>query len=625
MNVDDLLPHYEYELGLFVRALTEFAVRYPKIATRLGIESGRTDDMHVERLIQTFAFVLARIDSKVADDYPEFTEALLEIVYPHYLRAVPSCAMVQFDPKGLLGQLTAPFAVPRGTMLNARTAPCRFRSVYDVTLSPLRIHSARYAPTTLAPSKVNLPPDATGLVSITFASAAGRFTSAVPDGPVRIHLSGERPFVATLLDTLQLRSLAAYVEVDDDGRWHALSTIPIEVVGLADDERLLPQSQHTNATAFSYLLEYFAFPEMFDFVDIDLGRIRRAARAPDARMLTLHVAVRDTPVDSPAAAMLGSLDERAFRLFCTPIVNLFRRTARSIVLTGQEAHPIHPEPLAARSPIHVYSIDAVHLGAKTDSKEKDRSSATDGPRRAVPPYRAFGHGHSPEASDIYWVAFRDVGKAGLKHSRSLLMFSLVGLDGHPTRPAQPQVDIETTATNGDLPSHLPIGNPLGDLLHEGGALACPVTLLTRPTLPAELPRGNGALWRVLSTLSRHPIDLTRNGLSALKELLRLHAARTTPLAQSCVDAITDLNYRSSMRWMSLDSQFPSFVRGIEIVLSFDEGSQRDVNLGVFAKVLERFFAPYGSTNSFVQLVICSTRTGKELVRGAAFAGTQSLI
>lgn len=625
--MDHLLPHYEYELGLFARALGDFAIRYPKIAARLGIQSGRSDDPHVTRLIQTFSFLGAHLDSKLTDDYPEFTEALLEVVHPHYLRTVPSCAIARFEPRGIVGQLTEPVIVPRGVALNARTAPVRFRSTYDVTLSALEIRSARYVPTTLAPSAVRLPADATGMLSISFTSTAGPFTAAIPDGVTRIHLSGERPFVSSLVDALLLRAAAAYVEVDQCGRWRALSKVPFEPVGFADAERLLPDSRIASrtATTYRYLLEYFALPELFDFVDLDMGRVRRAASAPDARELTLHIVLRGTSAGSFAAQTLASLDATAFKLFCTPVVNLFSQPAQPIVLKGQDAYPVQPVRLTKHSPLGVYSVDAVYLGELSKKKDKDEDMPLEGdrPRTPVRPYQALSHDPRPDSSAVYWVAFRD--RDDRSPGRQTTMLSLVGLDGQSTRPNLPQIDVMTTATNRDLPARLPIGNPVGDLLLENKTLDCPIQLITRPTLTAELPRGNGALWRVLATLTPHPLDLTRDGLSGLKAFLRLHAVHTTPLAQRCIDAITDLGYKPAIKWMALDSQFPSFVRGIEITLSFDETALREVSLVVFTKLFERFFAPYGPMNSYVQLVVRSAQTGQELTRGVATPGTQQLI
>ncbi|NTZ07264.1 type VI secretion system baseplate subunit TssF [Burkholderia metallica] len=625
--MDELLPHYEYELGLLARGLTEFAERYPKIAARLGIRSGHADDPHVERLVQTFSFMAAHLDSRLADDYPEITEALLSIIHPQYLRGVPACAIAQFNPEPLLGKLTEPFTVPRGTPLDARAAPCQFRTIYDVTLAPLHIDDARYSPTTIAPSVARLPADATGILSITFTSLSptGQFDSSVPTGPVRVHLTGERPLVAALADTLLLRTANAFVEVDQNRRWLALSKVPFEAAGFRDNERLLPDEPDSTALAFRYLLEYFAFPELFDFIDIDLGRIRRAARAPNARSLTLHVVTRDTAAESATAKMLSTLDASAFKLFCTPVINLFERAAVPIQLTETgTSYPVTPEPLEGAPALDIYSIDAVHLGERTDTDKKDIQILAPSPRTDVPPYRAFRHGAGPQKTAVYWLVFRDR-DASFNPGASPWRLSLVGLDGQHTRPAFPQADVDATVTNGDLPSRLPIGTPQGDLLNEAAALSCPIALLTRPTIPVELPRGNHALWRVLATLSPHPVDLTRSGLGAFKAFLRLHAPRSVLVGQRCIDALAGLDYKPAIKWMALDGQFPSFVRGIEILLWIDEPALRDVSLSVFGRILDQFFTPYAPTNSYVQLVILAAETGDVLLRCDARPGTQPLV
>ncbi|RQP36513.1 type VI secretion system baseplate subunit TssF [Burkholderia ubonensis] len=623
----NLLPHYEYEVGLLMRGLTDFTQRYPKIGARLGIANGQ-GDLHVDRMVQTFALLAARVDAKLEDAYPEFTESLLEVLYPQYLRTVPACAIAQFDPTALFGQLTAPFRLSRGTSLDANAAPCRFRTVYDVALAPLRIQAARHAPATLVPAAVRLPADVTGILSITFASATASetFDDTIPSGSLRVHLSGDRPRVAAVTDALLLRACAAFVEVDQSGRWNALSKVPIKAVGFDENEQLLPVEPAGTSSAFQTLIEYFAFPEKFDFIDIDLGRMRRAASAPHARQLTLHVAIHGTVAGSSAAQALNDLDAAAFKLFCTPVVNLFKRNALPIQLTdAATAYSVTPEPLETGVPLDIYSIDAVYLGDRTQSEqEKAATLASQTPRTTVLPYRAFSHGRPLDPAIAYWTAFRDP-YAGAGTSRPPLLLSLVSADGDAVQPKRPQVDVDVTATNGELPSRLPIGAPDSDLLHEGAALACPIRLLTRPTLPSTLPRGHDALWRVLAGMSLHPFDLTQTGLKAFKDFLRLHAPRGNVLAQHSIDAITDLDYRPAMKWMALDSQFPSFVRGVEIVVLLDEGALRDVTLNLFAQVLDRFFAPYAPTNSYVQLVIRSAQTGQELQRCPAQPGTRPLI
>lgn len=624
--MDHLLSHYEREVGLLARSLADFARRFPKIAARLGITGGHVEDPHVDRMAQTFALLAARVDAKLDDDYPQFTEALLEIAYPQYLRTVPSCAVAAFDPSVLFSQLTEPLTITRGTMLDANVAPCRFRTVYDATLSPLRIHSARYSPATLAPAAARIPAEVTGIISITFTSesASQAFDDAIPSAPVRVHLSGERPLVAALSDTLLLRASAAYVEVDESGRWTRLSKVPIEPAGFADGERLLPNEDDTSAQSFRHLIEYFAFPEKFDFVDIDLGRMRRAARAEAARRLTLHIAVQGTAHDSGAAQILATLSTSTFRLFCTPVVNVFERSATPIQLTSRDAtYPITPIPLATGIPLNVYSVEAVYLGERTKSDEDKALIASQATSRTkVWPHRAFSHARPTDSSAIYWLTYRDPEAVADGATESQL--ALVDLKGQTAHPRHPQVDVDVLATNGEMPSRLPVGAPDSDLLYEGSALACPIMLLSRPTLPAALQRG-GALWRVLSALAPHPLDLTRIGLPALKEFLRFHAPRSSVVAQRCIDAIVSLDYKPAIKWMSLDNQFPSFVRGVEILLSFSEAATRDVSLHRFSAVMDGFFGPYSQSNSYVQLVVLSAESGKELLRCAPRPGTQPLV
>ncbi|KKL35660.1 type VI secretion protein [Burkholderia contaminans FFH2055] len=624
--MDELLPHYEYELGLLAHGLTEFAARYPKIATRLGIQSGQVDDPHIGRLVQTFAFMASALDARLVDDYPEFTEALLDCIYPQFIQCVPSCALVEFDPAGLSGKLTGPFTVPRGTTLDARAALCRFRTIFDVSLTSLRIGAARYSPSTIAPAKVRLTPDATGILSITFTSqsATGLFDASSPSERIRVHLAGDRPVVASLADTLLLHTAGAFVEVDHDGRWLPLSKVPLEAAGFDDRETLLPNDAGGAGYSFRLLREYFAFPEKFDFVDIDFGHILRAARAPQARQLTLHVVTRGTPADSTTAQTLATVDARTFKLFCTPVVNLFDRAAEPILLTKtDQSYPITPVPLEDKgAPLGLYAIGNVYLCEKSDSGEQATLGSTNSARALVPPYRAFGHGST--AQNAYWIVSQDR-DAAFKPNRAPWLLSLVGLDGRVTRPSQPQVDIDLLATNGDLPSQLPIGNPLGDLLNEGAALSCPITFISKPTAPMTPTCDASALWRVLSALSPHPYDLSQLGLSGLRTVLRLHAPQTALIAHQSIDAIRHLDYKSAVKWISLDGKMQSFVRGIEIAVSIDEAALRNLTLGTFARMLEQILTPYAPTNSYVQLTIRSTQTGGELLRCPARQGTRSLI
>src|ERR1700676_857404 len=114
---DALYKYYEHELTFFRQDAPDFAKKYPAIAGRLRLERGISVDPHVERLIEGFALLAGRVHRKLDDEFPELTDALLSVLYPHYLAPIPSMAMVQFevDPSRL--QAKNGYVIPRHSRL----------------------------------------------------------------------------------------------------------------------------------------------------------------------------------------------------------------------------------------------------------------------------------------------------------------------------------------------------------------------------------------------------------------------------------------------------------------------------------------------------------------------------
>ena len=143
---DRLLYHYEKELAFIKQSASEFAKQHPSAAENLQLGSDSVDDPLVARLLSGFAFLNARIQQKLSDDFPELTDAMLETLYPHYLRPIPSMAITQFSP---LEDLDAPVTIPAGTELvtdSTQNEECRFTTKYPVELLPIRLDSAQLMP-----------------------------------------------------------------------------------------------------------------------------------------------------------------------------------------------------------------------------------------------------------------------------------------------------------------------------------------------------------------------------------------------------------------------------------------------------------------------------------------------
>jgi type VI secretion system protein ImpG len=609
--MEDLLPHYERELAMLRRSLHDFAARYPKIAARLAVSGEHSEDPHVERMLQSFALLAARIDTRLDDDYPEFTEGMLQALYPHYLRPYPSCSIVEFDIEGLFEGLSGPVSLPRGTDLVSKERQCRFRTAYDVTLSPMRVQAARYLRSAQAPANASLPPDTSGLVAITFASAASAAgLHAMAPSTIRLHVHGQREIVTALTDTLLLRATTAFVEADGSGRWIALDRYPIQAAGFDAGDALVQDGTRASAP-FRLLAEYFAFPDKFDFLDIDAASMLSVAGP--CRTLTLYVAIEGVHDDSWAAQRMAQLSDKHLKLFCTPVVNLFPTKAEPIKIDAlAHSYAVTPkvQKSASTSDFEVYSVDAVY-------PEKQSASSPS----SFQPFAGLMHGSAATLSGPYWVARTDDDPARRDARRTLLAF--VGLDGEPAAVPVTQVAVDVTCTNRNVPATLPYGSAAGDLMIEGGSMACLLVLLRRPTESVDAQRSHGALWRLISQFTPHAITLSVEGLDQIKRLLRQYAALSpTPARQ--IEGIAFAGCRSTMQWMVMDP-CPSLVRGIEVTLAVDEQVFSGSSVSAFIDVMDRFFAPFAPDNSFVQLVAISKTTGALLRRCEPRQGAVALL
>ena len=296
---EKLLPYFERELAQLRQEMLQFERAHPKAAARLSMSGGKTEDPHVERMLQSAAWLNARAAMRVDDHYPEFTDALIETIFPAYLRPIPSCSIAQFDAAGMFDGLTRTVSMPRGTELEHRPSLCRFNTAWDVTLSPLSITHAQFSPPTAAPvlPAGALPGDIAGIISIEFAAPDQALTSENELLPqtLRVYLHGDRFLAAALIDALLLHPQTAFVEVDGNRRWQALESNPASPVGFAEDEAIIDEPKRERQPALRLLLEYAAFPHKFRFIDIDFAVLLRTAGS--CRTLALHLPVSAKAVD----------------------------------------------------------------------------------------------------------------------------------------------------------------------------------------------------------------------------------------------------------------------------------------------------------------------------------------
>lgn len=613
--MEKLLPYFERELSMLRRSGAEFASRYPKLAGSLQISGETCADPHVERLIQASAFLNARVAKLLDDGYSNFTEALLGMLYPHYLRPIPSCSIARLDCCGAKANtISGVTTLRRGAMMKSRgdgAIACCFRTIYDVAVAPVTIGAAWFEPHVRVPPTLRLPTDAGAAICMTIECAvAKREMAALGLATLRVFIDGEASLRASLRDALFMRAVCACVEVD--GQWRMLERLPIAPVGFAVEDALLPTAPSEHG-AYRLLSEYFAFPEKFDFFDIDLSALLAVSTA-DCSRLTLRIALAGLGSDAPAARALRTLSAEKLVLGCTPVVNLFPRSATPIAVDRhRSSYPLMVDAMPG-SACEIYSIDSVRLQHKSP---QGGSMTTE-----LLPCYSLRHGDQAGRKGRYWLAHRDeeLADAEAGHEYTLV---LVDRDFSPLKLKEGTASVRLTCTNRNLPHGLEYGRARGDLGTETMVGGFPIRLLRRPTLSYRQPGGDNR-WGLIAQLALNHRSLTQDGLPALTAMLRLHAHQDNALSQRQIDGIRALSQRPATAWVR-QKQGKVYLRGVEVSVSLDEEAYAGTGVHVFAQLLDHLFGLHMHMNSFTQLVVLSHVSGKELLRCLPREGALALV
>lgn len=607
--MEDLLPYFEREL-VYLRELgREFCERYPSVGGKLQLDADTCPDPHVEKLIQSTALLSARIAKKLDDSYPEFTEALLEMLLPHFLRPFPSCAIVRATHPAVRPPSAAPlFIIPRGTEMDSAPVQgvrCRFKTAYDIALTQVRLTSARFDALARPPAGLALPHGAVSTISLRLD---GSLPLELP--ALRMFIDGDPAFCAALRDTLFIRTVAAYAEIEQ-GRWIALPGVPLKPVGFTEGEALLPCDARSHA-AYRIIAEYFAFPEKFSFFDIDLAPLR-ACLPPHCEQVTLHLALAGLRPESQLAGLLGTLSETNLLSGCSPVVNLFQRPGQPIAVTHRTADYVLSADASHPEGYEVYSVDAVNM-----IRWRERQEII----TAFHPLYSLRHGDDA-GNGHYWVLRHDEVLAATSPGQEKRI-ALIDGDFNPQAVEKVSLSIELSCTNRDLPHQLKEGERDAALTPLRDAASYAARLLRKPCRSFRSRSGDGLHWRLISHLTLNQRGLSRDGLPAFREMLALYDLPQSPITRRQIEGITALECVDTATW--LRNRFgAALVHGMEIRMTLDEEAFAGSGVFMFVQVIDQFLGLYAQVNSFVELVALSGQTGKELIRCKPRSGYRHLV
>ena len=621
-----LLRHYNQELQHLREMGAEFAVQFPKIASRLRLEGLEVADPYVERLLEGLAFLSARVQLRLDAEFPRFTHRLVEILYPGFLAPVPSMLIAQLQPDPGAQGLEDGLTIARGSTLLSRpgkagSTACRFRTADDVTLWPLEIAQAEYFAHSAALPLSAAAPDWKkygGGVRLTLRTTGGRDFSTLGLQDLRLHCAASDEIAYRLHELVCGCPVGLFVLAPTQGapRHELLGPDAIEPVGFEEDQALLPRSLR-GFEGYRLLQEYFAFAQRFLFFDVrGLGAALRRLGGQQADLVILF-ARGDT-------ALQQSVDAASFALHCVPAINLFEhRCDRIQVSPGVSEHHV----VADRTRPMDYEVHEVQAVT-------GHGVGLEGERPFHPLYAAF---HSAAADrEAYFTARREPRLLSETQRREGPRSSYVGSEvfvsivdpeeaPHPVRLQQ--LAVQALCSNRDLPLLMPLGAAGGDLELAQTAPVAAVRVLRGPSRPQSAQREASLAWRFIHQLTLNHLSLLdtddEQGAAALREMLRLYTPEGDAALQRQIDGLRSLRKRQVVRRLPMPGPI-AFGRGVQLELEVDELAFQGGSAFLLGCVLERFFARHVSMNGFTETRLRSQTRG-ELLRGRPRSGTRPIL
>lgn len=581
--MNGLIKYYQKELVFLKKGGEIFTKRFPKLARRLGFIDGVTQDPHVERVIESFALLTARIHQRLDEDMPELTEALLSSVAPHFLRTMPSMCIVEFREGAQANGITKTYCIQAGKMLRSRPVEgtsCPFKTVYPVNVSPISLENA-FIMMNKDDLKWHLKMD-----FITWAS------SELEKTELRFYLNGPGNAVSILYG-----ALCADVEsviTSQDGGEIRLNSDVFKPVGFFN-EQSFSSADSMISPVHTLLQEYFFFPEQFHFIDLDLPF---ALELKGKKKFTVDVIFKQKTSNKNFHAIEKMVDKNFFKLNCTPAINIFHCRAEPFALSDKHAEYAVIPDVRRQGEMEVLSIKEVTLHKK---------NANNSEKHVIPPLFGMRNERGGEAK-IYWQCLRR--RTGNENSESLSCY--LSFSDRTLIKDRPEGDIiiaDILCTNHHIPSRMNNGSPEGDFECDLPFAGFKVTALHQPCSPTYAPSDSNLRWQLISQFSLNQIQLNgQHGVQRLRDTLRLYNRGAESPLLRLMDGLQHVESKPiTTRLQAHDPR--TLARGISVTLTFSKETAEEPEYYFLCSLLDHYLGLFAPVNSFTRLTTCVEEGG----------------
>lgn len=588
--IEELLPYYEKQLQEFGQQSREFASKYPKIAQRLSLNQEQIDDPHIERLIQAFSLISARIDKKLADSYDIFTRSIFEVMFPQYLKPFPACSVVSFEDINKIKQLTDRHIIPKATTLKAKSTrgvQCEYQTVQDVVLLPIQLKQIKFK--THPSAHMHLNQNATLSMGFEIFSQKNQLLA---QENLPIFLDAISNFPLQVLDSIFKSSTSFSIRVGQNSFDIAN---PFEIMGFDELQSVLPIDQHTHH-AYRLLMEYFCVPEKFNFLKLKLDFIKYFNLEQSEFELQMHFKLNLN--DQASIRNYSELNVANFKLFATPIVNLFKKQAEPQKINHKRME--YPLITDAHHPEYYQAYSILKMNMVREKSDQDQVFYP------VLPFFAMSHYHQDKVQFFY-----SLNPEQMKNKHQELNYSVISRALEPHATQSDFISTEILCTNRELP-YESYNKDQNALTLNDSNLARRALMLKRPSIPYYFEQNKKEQWRIISHLSLNNLSLMKgDAVSHIKELLALYNLSKSKENQIIIDAIKNIQFSTTQKLVE-SKPFPLFVRGLKVEVEIDAEVFRGHSLYIFSQLLTHVFNLKVNMNSFVDVIIVDVNIQQEL-------------
>ncbi|MFV0294362.1 MAG: type VI secretion system baseplate subunit TssF [Paracoccus sp. (in: a-proteobacteria)] len=613
---------YERELDILYERTAEFADEYPGLADRLGGLLRDNIDPMVAGLLEGTAFMAARVQLKLDEEFRGFTTELLEQIFPDALAPVPSCMLVQARLPETIPPDLGVARYGRGALMEApfrdadKRIVCRFSLAAPLEVLPLELTDLTYHDRTAPIGALGQDPDPAtrAALQLDLRHIAGRDLFTLETDRIGVHLSADMAQAAALYEQIHCgvtQATLRWLAPNGDPVFVRLNPGQIDQIGFDSDELLFDRDSRI-FEGFALMRDFFAFPRKFlGFRLTGMRQVLAGVKASEAQVL-----LEFDRSDADIARQIGPQD---LRLNCAAAVNLFEERSNQIRL-GDRHHEYVVTPDSTRlTQIEVHRILDVYASLGTSQQ-----------RNEVHPLYALPPTAQTPRSVYYYTTRRKPRRLTTTERRNGLRSDYRGTETFISLHEPPVSEAGHRAQRLHMRllcsnRHLPIALPLArtDDLYMDNDQSLRLRCVNGPTPPREAmtetelggphrAQQGDVYWRLISYLSLNHFGLDdrfgRDGAASLREILSLFADLSDNISLVQLSGITDLAVRPVTRSIRRpEGFFPA--RGLEISITFDETAFEGSGIMPLAVVLDRFFAEYVSINSFSQTVTISRQRG----------------